>query len=81
MPNKALTNPEAIQLLHKLLMFALNLASLLLDWSKSDIKPIPKPGKDQRVPLYISPISIICCIAKVYSYVLDCNVKKNLNCK
>ena len=49
-----------------------------LDWSKSDIKPIPKPGKDQRVPLYNRPISIICCIAKVYSFVLDCRVKKHL---
>ena len=77
-PNEALKNPEAIRLLHKLFNVCFKSGLTPLDWSKSDIKPIPKPGKDQRVPLYNRPISIICCIAKVYSFVLDCRVKKHL---
>ena len=49
-----------------------------LGWSKADIKPVPKPDKDPRVPLQNRPISIICCVAKMYSFVLDCRVKSHL---
>ena len=77
-PNEALKNPEGNRLLHKLFNVCFKSGLTPLDWSKSDIKPIPKPGKDQRVALYNRPISIICCITKVYSFVLDCRVKKNI---
>ena len=77
-PNEALKNPKTIRLLHTFFNVCFKSGLTPLDWSKSDIKPIPNPGKDQRVPQYNRTISIICCIAKVYSYVLDCCVKKHL---
>ena len=78
-PNEALKNPQSIRLLHKLFNTCFQSGLTPLDWSKADIKPVPKPDKDSRVPLQNRPISIICCIAKVYSYVLDCRVKSHLN--
>ena len=41
------------------------------DWEKSDIKPIPKPDKDQRDPLQNRCITILCCVAKIYSSILN----------
>ena len=48
------------------------------DWSYSDIKPIPKPDKDSRDPLQNRCITILCCIAKVYSSILNSRIKKYL---
>ena len=78
-PNEALKNTQAQHLLHKLSIFCFKTGLNPLDWSKSNIIPVPKPDKDQRVPLQNRPISIICCIAKVYSFVLDSRVKSHLN--
>ena len=41
------------------------------DWDDSDIVPIPKKDKDERDPLQNRCITIVCCVAKIYSYILN----------
>ena len=41
------------------------------DWYFSNIIPIPKPDKDHRDPLQNRCITILCCVAKVYSSILN----------
>ena len=66
-PNEIMKNINAKSLLHKFfnLCFKFNLSPN--DWNFSDIKPIGKKDKDQRDPLNNRCISIMCCVAKVYS--------------
>ena len=44
-------------------------------WNKSIINPIPKPGKDCRIPQYTRPISLVSTIYKVFSSVLNNRLK------
>ena len=44
----------------------------------SNIKPIPKKGKDQRDPLQNRCITIMCCVAKLYSWILNSRLQKFL---
>ena len=55
-PNEALKNTQAKNLLHKLFNICFISGITPLEWSKSDIKPVPKPDKDQHVPLQNRPI-------------------------
>ena len=41
------------------------------DWDFSDIIPIPKKDKDARDPLQNRCITIVCCVAKIYSSILN----------
>ena len=41
------------------------------EWDFSDIIPIPKKGKDARDPLQNRCITIMCCVAKIYSSILN----------
>ena len=56
----------------------LNPLLLFFDWDFSDIKPIPKKDKDRREPLQNCCISIICCVAKLYSKLLNTRLQKFL---
>ena len=49
-----------------------------MDWDLSDLKPIPKKDKDPRDPLNNRCITIMCCIAKVYSTLLNTRLQKFL---
>ena len=49
-----------------------------LDWDLSDIKPIPKKDKDPRDPLQNRCITIMSCIAKLYSKILNTRIQKYL---
>ena len=48
-------------------------------FSTSDIKPIPKKDKDPRDPLNNRCITIMCCIAKIYSSVLNARLQAFLD--
>ena len=48
------------------------------DWDFSDIKPIPKKDKDPREPLQNRCISIISCVAKLYSQILNVRLQTYL---
>ena len=41
------------------------------EWDFSDIIPIPKRDKDARIPLENRCITIVCCVAKIYSSILN----------
>ena len=49
-----------------------------LDWDLSDIKPIPKKDKDPRDPLQNRCITIMCCVAKIYSKILNKRIQSYL---
>ena len=74
LPNEVTKNKNAKVLLHG--FFNLCFVSGLnpTDWDSSNIKPIPKKDKDPRDPLNNRCITIICCIAKIYSKILNKNI-------
>ena len=77
-PNEIMKNINAKLLLQK--FFNLCFVSGLnpTDWNFSDIKPIPKKDKDARDPLQNRCISIMCCVAKIYSSILNARIQKYL---
>ena len=77
-PNDVIKNLNAKMLLHKFFNICFQSGLNPTDWSYSDIKPIPKPDKDSRDPLQNRCITILCCIAKVYSSILNSRLKKYL---
>ena len=66
-PNEAMKNENAKQILHRFFNLCFKSGLSPLDWDFSDIKPIPKKDKDARDPLQNRCITIMCCISKVYS--------------
>ena len=70
-PNDVLKNKNAKVLLHRFFNVCFKSGLNPSDWDYNDIKPVPKPDKDQRDPLQNRCISILCCVAKVYSSILN----------
>ena len=70
-PNEVLKNYNAKMLLHR--FFNLCFVSGLnpSDWDYSNIKPTPKPEKDARDLLQNRCITLMCCVAKIYSSILN----------
>ena len=77
-PNEAMKNPNAKSLLHKFFNLCFKSGYSPADWDYSDIIPIPKKDKDQRDPLQNRCITIMCCVAKVYSKILNTRIQKYL---
>ena len=75
-PNEALKNTNAKKLLHTFFNLCFQNGISPADWSFSDIKPIPKKDKDPRDPLHNRCISIMCCIAKIYSKILNSRLQR-----
>ena len=50
-----------------------------LDWDFSDIKPVKKKDKEERIPLNNCPITFMGCKAKIYSSILNVRLQKHLN--
>ena len=69
-PNEALKNPNAKNLLYKFFNICFSAGLNPTEWDKNDIKPIPKKDKDPRDPLQNRCITIMCCVAKIYSSIL-----------
>ena len=63
-------------MLYKLFSLCFSSGLSPLDWSFSDIKPIPKKDKDSRDPLNNRCITIMCCISKIYSTILNHRLQK-----
>ena len=77
-PNEALKNINSKLLLHKFFSLCFDSGCNPTDWNYSDIKPISKKGKDQRDPLQNRCITIMCCVAKLYSRILNTRLQKYL---
>ena len=70
-PNEAMKNENAKQILHRFFNLCFKSGLSPFDWNLSDIKPIPKKDKDPRDPLQNRCITIMCCVAKIYSKILN----------
>ena len=66
------------RLLHKFFNLCFTSGLSPTEWDLSDIKPIPKKDKDPRDPLQNRCITIMCCIAKVYSKIINTRIQKYL---
>ena len=77
-PNDALKSYNAKRLLHQLFNLCFWNGMNPSAWNYSNIIPIPKPDKDSRDPLQNRCISILCCVAKVYSSILNRRVQSYL---
>ena len=77
-PNDVLKNFNAKTLLHKYFNLCFSSGLNPSEWDYSSIKPIPKPDKDSRDPLQNRCITILCCVAKVYSSILNRRLKMYL---
>ena len=77
-PNEAMKNENSKQILHKFFNLCFKSGLSPLDWDLSDIKPIPKKDKDPRDPLQNRCITIMCCVAKVYSKILNKRIQTYL---
>ena len=75
-PNEILKNENAKLLLHSFFKHCFKNSISPSGWSFSDIKPIPKKEKDQRDPLQNRCITIMCCVSKVYSSILNARLQK-----
>ena len=70
-PNEALKNRNAKLLFHKFFQLCFVSGLSPTEWDASDIKPIPKKDKDPRDPLQNRCITLMCCVAKLYSSILN----------
>lgn len=70
-PNEVMKNKHAKILLHKFFNLCFVSGQNPSDWDFSDIIPIPKKDKDARDPLQNRCITIVCCVAKIYSSILN----------
>ena len=77
-PNEALKNENAKNLIYHFLRLCFKSGLNPVDWDLSDIKPIPKKDKDSRDPLQNRCITLICCVAKIYSKLLNVRLQKYL---
>jgi hypothetical protein len=77
-PNEAFKNVKSKLMLHRFLCLFFSTGHNHTEWDYSDNKPIPKKGKDQRDPLQNRCITIMCCVAKLYSRILNTRLQKYL---
>jgi hypothetical protein len=77
-PNEVLKNRNAKLLLFKFFNLCFTSGINPSDWDFSDIIPIPKKDKDARDPLQNRCITIVCCVAKIYSSILNKRMQQYL---
>ena len=77
-PNEIMKNCNAKILLQNFFNLCFKSGLNPTDWNFSDIKPIPKKDQDPRDPLQNRCISILCCVAKIYSSILNARIQKYL---
>ena len=71
-PNEVIQHPNMCYLLFKLFSFCFEKHIVPSLWLKSVVRPIPKSSdKNPYVPLNYRGISLISCIGKIYSSILD----------
>ena len=75
-PNEVTKNLNAKSLLHKFFNLCFSSGLSPSDWDYSNIKPIEKKDKDPRDPLNNRCITIMCCISKIYSKILNTRLQK-----
>lgn len=70
--NELLKQPVMFSLIYNLLFTCFKQGLVPSEWQKSIIKPIPKcPNADPRVPMNYRGISLLSCVCKLYSSILN----------
>jgi len=71
-PNEVLKNSNIIDVLYRFFQLCFDSGKTPNDWNYAIISPIPKDvSKDKRVPCNYRGISLLCCISKIYSKILN----------
>ena len=78
-PNEILKSPDAGLYITKLLNLCFDYGIMLSHWLQSIISPIPKEAdKDPCIPLNYRGISLLPCVCKIYTGVLNVLLTKYL---
>ena len=76
-PNEVLKDVTIIEALYHLYQLCLDAGKVPSRWLRAIVTPIPKDiSKDQRIPLNYRGISLLCCISKIYSSILNARLLK-----
>ncbi len=79
-PNEVLKNENVIKALHAFFQLCFDSGKVPSLWTQCVINPIPKNRtNDPRVPLNYRGISLLSCIYKVYSSILNARLVKHLD--
>ena len=79
-PNEVLKHKEIHEALLKLFSFCFENGTVPDIWSKAIIKPIPKnSNKDLYVPLHYRGISLLSCVGKLYTSLLNHRINQYLD--
>ncbi len=79
-PNEVLKNDRIVGALHALFQLCFDSGKVPSLWTQSVINPIPKnKTNDPRVPLNYRGISLLSCIYKIYSAILNNRLTKHLD--
>ncbi len=79
-PNEVLKNDRVIGALHAFFQLCFDSGKVPSIWTQSVINPIPKNRtNDPRVPLNYRGISLLSCIYKIYSAILNYRLTKHLD--
>ena len=71
-PNEILKLPVILDTLKELLQLYFDTGIIPSSWEKAIIKPLPKSSdKDQKVPLNYRGISLLSCVGKLYTSILN----------
>ena len=74
-PNEILKHNDVVQLLYKLFQFCFKNNMVPNDWGKAIITPIPKcSSKNPYLPLSYRGISLLPCISKIYTNILNSRI-------
>ena len=70
-PNEMLSSHFVMMYLYYLFNYCFHSYTVPSDWTKAILTPVPKAGKDHLEPLNHRGISILSCVGKLYSSILN----------
>ena len=77
-PNEVLKSNTIISALHSLFNYIFNSGYIPNIWLKAIINPIPKPGFNPNIPLQYRGISILSCVFKIFTSIINSRISKFL---
>lgn len=78
-PNEVLKSDDVKIMLYKLFVFCFENSKVPVEWMKAIINPIPKGSdKNPYLPLSYRGISLLSCIGKIYTGILNSRITKYL---
>ena len=79
-PNEVLKHPDCIMLLYRLFKLCFDKSLVPSAWLKAVISPMPKGAdKDPYCPLSYRAVSLLSCVSKIYTGILNSRIVQYLN--